>query len=122
MAGKGLSEHGSDQSRDLAVAAGLAVAGVALKASSQADVRYGRCSRERSSCCRCASSRASTTDRRFPNVPGLQRDLRDLVVPEQGEATYYIRIQPIRARPSASARSTRNDEFIDRLNRLSLLT
>lgn len=101
MAGKGLSEHGSDQSRDLAIAAGLAVAGMALKASSQADVRYWEMLPRTVFVLPLhvdPGKHDLTVD--FPNVPGLRRELRDLVVPEQGEATYYIRMQPVRTRPS----------------------
>jgi hypothetical protein len=95
-----LSEHGSDQSRDLAIAAGLAVAGLALKASSQADVRYWEMLPRTVFVLPLRVEPGKhdlTVD--FPNVPGLRRELRDLVVPDRGEATYYIRMQPVRAGP-----------------------
>jgi hypothetical protein len=100
MAGKGLSEHGSDQERDLLIAAGLAAAGVALKASSQADERYWEMLPRTVFVLPLRVEPGKhdlTVD--FPNVPGLRRELRDLVVPDRGEATHYIRMQPVRAGP-----------------------
>jgi tetratricopeptide (TPR) repeat protein len=94
MLGKGLSEEGHDQSRDLAIGAGLAAAGLALKASSQADVRYWELL-PRTVYVLPLKVEPGTHDVtvEFPNVAGLHQTWRDIVVPEKGDATYYIRME-----------------------------
>ena len=99
FAAKGLTRKAPPSKRDLAIAAGLAAVGLhVLKASSHADTRQWRCSRERSSYCRCSVPPGNTTSSSISRTGSADcsRNGRDLVVPEQGEATYYMRVQ---ARP-----------------------
>ena len=94
FAAKGLDEEGSAQQRDLAIAAGLAAAGLALKASSHADTRQWEMLPRTVFVLplRVPPGKHDVVVD-FPNVRGLQQEWRDLVVPEQGEATYYMRVQ-----------------------------
>ena len=100
MAAKGLDESGSAQSRDLAIAAGLAAAGLALKASSHADTRQWEML-PRTVFVLPLRVPPGTHDVvvDFPQVPGLRQEWRGLVVPDKGEATYYMRIQRDRPGP-----------------------
>jgi hypothetical protein len=94
MGAKGLTEGGSRQRTDLMVAGGLAAAGLLLKATSQADVRQWEML-PRTVFLLPLHVAPGTHDItvNFPNVPGLQQQWHGLVVPTQGEATYYIRMQ-----------------------------
>jgi tetratricopeptide (TPR) repeat protein len=100
MGVKGLNEHGSRQRTDLAVAAGLAGAGLLLKASSQADVRQWEMLPRTVFILplRVAPGTHDVTVD-FPNVPGLRQEWHKLVVPDKGEAAYYMRIQKSRIGP-----------------------
>ncbi len=100
FAAKGLDEEGSAQRRDLAVAAGLAAAGLALKASSHADTRQWEMLPRTVFVLplRVAPGKHDVMVE-FPNVPGLRQELRGVDVPEKGETTCYLRMQ--RLRPGA---------------------
>jgi tetratricopeptide (TPR) repeat protein len=100
MGAKGLSEEGSRQQTDLEVAAGLAAAGLLLKATSQADVRQWEML-PRSVFLLPLHVPPGTHDVTvdFPSVQGLQQTWRGLVVPDKGEATYYMRMQRYRVGP-----------------------
>jgi tetratricopeptide (TPR) repeat protein len=100
MTAKGLSEEGSDQSRDLLIGAGLAAAGLALKASSQADVRqWEMLPRTVFVLPLRVEPGMHDVIVDFPPVQGLRQEWRDIVVPDRGEATYYMRIQRGRSGP-----------------------
>jgi len=94
MGAKGISEGGSRQRTDLMVAGGLAAAGLLLKATSQADVRQWEML-PRTTFLLPLHVPPGTHDVtvEFPNVSGLRQQWRGLVIPAQGEATYYIRMQ-----------------------------
>jgi tetratricopeptide (TPR) repeat protein len=95
MGAKGLSEEGSAQRRDLAIAGGLALAGLALKASSQADVRqWEMLPRTVFVLPLRVEPGMHDVIVDFPNVPGLRQEWRDIRVPDKGDATYYMRIEP----------------------------
>jgi tetratricopeptide (TPR) repeat protein len=100
MGVKGLNEGGARQRTDLEVAAGLAAAGLLLKATSQADVRQWEML-PRSTFILPLHVPPGTHDVTvdFPSVPGLQQIWRGLVVPDKGEATYYMRMQRYRNGP-----------------------
>jgi hypothetical protein len=78
----------------------LAGAGLLLKASSQADVRNWEMLPRTVFILplRVAPGTHDVTVD-FPNVPGLRQDWHKLVVPDKGEAAYYMRIQRARTGP-----------------------
>ena len=76
--------------------AGLAMigAGLLLKATSQADVRqWEMLPRTTFVIPLDLNPGPHDVTVEFPNVPGLRQTWRGLVVPEQGEATYYFRME-----------------------------
>lgn len=79
---------------DAAIAAGLVGAGLLLKAGSQADVRQWEML-PRTVFVLPLQVPPGTHDLtvEFPDAQGLRQTWRDITVPSQGEATYYIRMQ-----------------------------
>jgi tetratricopeptide (TPR) repeat protein len=91
---RGVNGHGSAQRRDLTAAAALAGAGLLLKATSQADVRqWEMLPRTVFLLPLKAEPGLHDITVEFPNARGLRQTWRDIVVPNQGEATYYFRMQ-----------------------------
>jgi hypothetical protein len=91
---RGVNGHGSAQRRDLTAAAALAGAGLLLKATSQADVRqWEMLPRTVFLLPLKAEPGLHDITVEFPNARGLRQTWRDIVVPHQGEATYYFRMQ-----------------------------
>jgi tetratricopeptide (TPR) repeat protein len=88
--------YGADRRRDDVALAGLAAmgAGMLLKASSQADVRYWEML-PRTVFILPLHVEPGTHDLTvaFPHTGGLRQSWQDIVVPNTGEATYYIRMQ-----------------------------
>jgi tetratricopeptide (TPR) repeat protein len=88
--------YGADRHRDDVALAGLAAmgAGMLLKASSQADVRYWEML-PRTVFILPLHVEPGTHDLTvaFPHTGGLRQSWQDIVVPNTGEATYYIRMQ-----------------------------
>lgn len=88
--------YGADRRRDDVALAGLAAmgAGMLLKASSQADVRYWEML-PRTVFILPLRVQPGTHDLTvaFPHTGGLRQSWQDIVVPQTGEATYYIRMQ-----------------------------
>lgn len=95
VGGAGVTAYGAHRDNEDAMIAGLAMmgAGALLKATSQADVRQWEMLPRTVFLLplRVAPGTHDITVS-FPNVPGLQQTWRGIVVPEAGEATYYIRI------------------------------
>jgi tetratricopeptide (TPR) repeat protein len=88
--------YGADRGNDSTVAAGLAMmgAGLLLKATSQADVRQWEMLPRTTFIVPLQvppGTHDLTVD--FPRVYGLRQTWRNIVVPDQGEAVYYIRMQ-----------------------------
>ncbi len=90
---RGLSEHGGRQRTDLLVAGGLIAGGLLLKATSQADVRQWEMLPRTTFIIplKVPPGRHDIAVR-FPGADVYQT-WRGLVVPEHGEATYYMRMQ-----------------------------
>lgn len=91
---KGAMEHGGRQSTDLIVAAGLAATGLALKATSQADVReWGMLPRTTYVLPLIIPPGNHTVTMQLSD--GSQQTWTNLVAPPEGqkEATYYLRMQ-----------------------------
>jgi len=79
---------------DQAVGLGLLAAGLLLKATSQADVRqWEMLPRTTFVLPLDLDPGKHDVTVAFPAVPGLRQTWRGLVVPDQGEATYYIRME-----------------------------
>jgi tetratricopeptide (TPR) repeat protein len=91
---RGLNESGSAQRRDLTAAAIMFGAGLLLKATSQADVRQWEML-PRSVYVIPLHVEPGTHELivDFPGLPGLQQTWRGIVVPERGEAAYYLRLR-----------------------------
>jgi tetratricopeptide (TPR) repeat protein len=90
---RGLSEHGGRQRTDLLVAGGLLAGGLLLKATSHADVRQWEMLPRTTFILplKVPPGRHDFTVR-FPGTDVYQ-SWRGLIVPEHGEATYYMRMQ-----------------------------
>lgn len=76
------------------VGAGMLAAGLLLKATSQADVRQWEMLPRTTFILPLRvppGTHEITVD--FPNAPGLYQTWRNIVVPENGDATYYLRMQ-----------------------------
>jgi tetratricopeptide (TPR) repeat protein len=88
--------YGADRGKEDAVYAGLGMmaAGLLLKATSQADVRQWEML-PRTTFVLPLHVPPGTHDVtvEFPHAPGLRQTWRNIVVPLQGEATYYFRMQ-----------------------------
>ena len=88
--------YGADRGKEDAVYAGLGMmaAGLLLKATSQADVRQWEML-PRTTYILPLRVEPGTHDLvvDFPNAPGLKQTWRNIVVPDHGEATYYLRMQ-----------------------------
>jgi hypothetical protein len=88
--------YGAHHDNNDAMIAGLAMigTGLLLKATSQADVRQWEML-PRTTFVLPLRVPPGTHDVTvsFPNAAGLRQTWRGLVVPEQGEATYYMRMQ-----------------------------
>jgi tetratricopeptide (TPR) repeat protein len=91
---RGANESGSAQRRDLTAAAALAAAGLLLKATSQADIRQWEML-PRTVFLLPLKVEPGTHDITvdFPTYRGVKQTWRDMVVPDEGEATYYFRMQ-----------------------------
>ncbi len=91
---------GSEQRRDATAAIALIGAGALLKASSQADTRTWEMLPRTVFLIplRLPPGRHDITVD-FPEISGLHQTWRGLVVPDRGEATYYVRIQRHSAGP-----------------------
>lgn len=90
---RGLNGRGSAQRRDLTASAALLGAGLLLKATSQADVRqWEMLPRTVYLIPMRLPSGAHDITIEFPGVAGLRQEWLGLEVPEQGEATYYMRM------------------------------
>ncbi len=96
VGGAGVTAYGADRRRSDTAIAGLAMigTGLLLKATSQADVRQWEML-PRSVFLLPLRVPPGTHDVTvwFPHSAGMQQTWRDLVVPDHGEATYYIRMQ-----------------------------
>jgi tetratricopeptide (TPR) repeat protein len=91
---RGIGGRGSAQRRDLTAAAALIGAGLLLKATSQADVRQWEMLPRTTFILPLhvpPGTHNITVD--FSEVGGQRQEWRNIPVPEQGEATYYIRMQ-----------------------------
>ncbi len=87
----GLTRHSHN---DQAVGLGLIAAGLLLKAGSTADVRqWEMLPRTTFVLPLDLDPGRHDVTVEFPAVPGLRQTWRGLVVPDQGEATYYIRME-----------------------------
>jgi hypothetical protein len=87
--------YGLDRGNDAAYAGlGMMAAGLLLKATSQADVRQWEML-PRTTYILPLRVEPGTHDLvvDFPHVPGLSQTWRNIVVPDRGEATYYLRMQ-----------------------------
>jgi tetratricopeptide (TPR) repeat protein len=95
-AGYGAYRASRDKFRgeDLAISAGMIATGFLLKASSQADTRQWEML-PRTTFLIPLSVAPGTYDLMvdFPMADGLRQEWRGIVVPETGEATYYLRMQ-----------------------------
>jgi tetratricopeptide (TPR) repeat protein len=91
---RGLNESGSAQRRDLTAAAIMLGTGLLLKATSQADVRQWEML-PRSVYVIPLHVTPGTHDVLvdFAGLPGLKQTWHNLVVPDTGEATYYMRLR-----------------------------
>jgi tetratricopeptide (TPR) repeat protein len=90
----GLNSHGERQRTDLIVAGALIGTGLLLKATSQADVRQWEMLPRTTFILPLhvePGTHQITVD--FPGAGGLSQTWQGLVVPDQGEATYYMRMQ-----------------------------
>ena len=85
---------------DVAISGGMILAGLLLKATSQADVRHWEML-PRTVFVLPLNVQPGTHDVTvsFPDVRGLRQTWRGLVVPDEGEATYYFRMQRWNAGP-----------------------
>jgi tetratricopeptide (TPR) repeat protein len=87
--------YGLDRGNDAAYAGlGMMAAGLLLKETSQADVRQWEML-PRTTYILPLRVEPGTHDLvvDFPHVPGLSQTWRNIVVPDRGEATYYLRMQ-----------------------------
>jgi tetratricopeptide (TPR) repeat protein len=96
VGGAGTTIYGADRDNDAAIYAGLGMmaAGLLLKATSQADVRQWEMLPRTTFILPLKvppGAHDVTVD--FPHAPGLEQRWRGIVVPDQGEATYYFRMQ-----------------------------
>jgi hypothetical protein len=74
--------------------AGMLAAGLLLKATSQADLRqWEMLPRTTFILPLRVPPGAHELTIEFPNAPGMYQTWRNIVVPEQGDATYYFRMQ-----------------------------
>ena len=84
-----------DRNKDVAAAAALIGAGLLLKATSQADVRtWEMLPRTVFLVPLKLPPGKHDLDIQFPEATGLSQSWRGIEAPEEGEATYYFRIQP----------------------------
>ncbi len=92
VAAHGLGDTGGQQRTQLAVGAGLAVAGLLLKASSQADIRHWELlPRSVMVVPLRLSPGPHRIDVQFPN-PGPQQTWLNIPAPQSGDAAYYFRM------------------------------
>ena len=98
---RGVNEHGSAQRRDLTAAAALAAAGLLLKATSQADIRqWEMLPRSIYILPLALPPGAHDVTVQFASPAGaIRQTWRGLIVPQAGEATYYMRMQRFRPGP-----------------------
>lgn len=89
---QGLNSSGARQRTDLMVAGGLLAGGLIMKATSQADIRqWEMLPRTTFIIPLHVAPGTHNLNVQFPG--GLQQTWRNIVVPEKGEATYYLRMQ-----------------------------
>jgi tetratricopeptide (TPR) repeat protein len=90
---RGANEEGARHRTDLMVAGGLAAGGLLLKATSQADIRQWEMLPRTTFILplHVEPGRHDVTVE-FPEAAGLSQTWRNLPVPENGEATYYMRM------------------------------
>jgi hypothetical protein len=96
IAGAGATAYGADRNNNDAVIAGLAAmgAGALLKASSQADVRqWEMLPRTVFLLPLRVPPGVHDVTVFFPRSAGMKQTWKNIVVPPQGESTYYIRMQ-----------------------------
>jgi tetratricopeptide (TPR) repeat protein len=100
MGAKGLNESGARQRTDLMVAGGLLATGLLLKATSQADIRqWETLPRSVFLMPLFLPPGKHTLSVDFPAVHALRQTWIDIDVPAEGEATYYLRMQPYHSGP-----------------------
>jgi tetratricopeptide (TPR) repeat protein len=91
---RGVNGTGAAQRRDLTAAAALLGAGLLLKATSQADIRqWELLPRTTFVLPMKVPPGAHELKVDFPEIGVLRQTWRGLIVPESGEATYYMRMQ-----------------------------
>lgn len=102
-AGYGIYRAGSRdglRGEDAAIAAGLIATGLLLKATSQADTRqWEMLPRTTFLIPLRLEPGTREIEVRFPGAGNLRQTWRGVVAPEQGEATYYLRMQRFNAGP-----------------------